>query len=133
MIRKTLWFVSVVSLALAPAFASAGGDKAAKDAGKSTSLTGCLAGTSEEDVYELKTKTGAQTGQTKKVEVRGQANLKEHVGHEVKLTGSWMEGSHRTSDAGAAGTEKEAARTQTEDRHFMVTDIQHVADSCKTK
>jgi hypothetical protein len=130
--NKALWFVSVVSLAVAPALVDAGDTHAKGAQEKSTTLTGCLGGTAQENVYELTTKTGAKAGETKKVEVAAQQTaLKEHVGHEVKLTGSWMKGSMRTSDA--ATQEKEAASTQTEARHFMVSDIQHVADSCKTK
>src|SRR5262245_40255764 len=48
----------------------------------STTLTGCLSGPNDEGVYVLKTKTS-------EVEVGGLADLKSHVGHEVKLTGTW--------------------------------------------
>jgi hypothetical protein len=42
-----------------------------------------------------------------------------------------MKGGTHTSDA--EGSSKESARTESEHRHFMVKDIQHVADSCKTR
>jgi hypothetical protein len=118
---------SILSVALAPALAVAGGENKGdktQDKGK-TSLTGCLSQGSQEGTYTLKTKD-----QAKSVEVAGLAHLKDHVGHEVKLTGEWMEGTH----AGQAqtGTKETASSDKSAHRHFMVKDIQHIAASCST-
>jgi len=126
---KPLVLASLMALALAPGFAAAGGGTDAKEKGKgkdkATTLSGCLSGTTDQGVYTLKTKA-------KDVEVRGSADLKEHVGHEVKLTGSWMDNAPRTGQTEAAG--KEQARTDKgADRHLMVTNIEHVAATCTTQ
>jgi hypothetical protein len=123
---------SILSVALAPALAVAGnetkGDKA-QDKGK-TSLTGCLSQGPQEGTFTLKTKAEA-----KDVEVAGLAHLKDHIGHEVKLTGEWMEGTHAgqvKTDAKETGTKEAARSDKGAQRHFMVKDIQHIAASCST-
>jgi hypothetical protein len=124
---------SILSVALVPGVAMAGGEnKGDKTSGKGkTTLTGCLSQGSQDGSYTLKTKA-----QTKDVEVKGLAHLKDHVGHEVKLTGEWMEGSHageaKTETSGSTGTKETARTDKGADKHFMVSDIQHIAASCTT-
>jgi hypothetical protein len=124
---------SILSIALAPALAVAGGEnKGDKASGKGkTTLTGCLSQGTQEGAYTLKTK-----GQTTDAEVKGLATLKDHVGHEVKLTGEWMEGSHagqaKTETSSSTGTKEPARTDKGADKHFMVSSIEHIAASCTT-
>jgi len=91
-------------------------------AGRETTLTGCLSSPNKEGVYQLSTpqyKNG--------VEVAPEGiDLKAHVGHEVKLTGMW-------ASNGAAIGEREKAvakANEKEERHFRATKVEHVASSC---
>jgi hypothetical protein len=116
--------LSSITIALAPGLAIAGHGTEHKTGAKdkaSTSLTGCLSTGSEDGAYTLKTKT--QT-----VAVRGSEQLKEHVGHQVKLTGHWM-GGEKTSQAGTQDKERASTRASG-GRHFMASEIQHIAASC---
>jgi hypothetical protein len=115
--NRGLLFASVVALAAGPALV--GADDQAKQS--STSLSGCLRSTAQEGVYQLKTKSDAKDGETRDVEVRGQAALTDHVGHEVELTGSWM------TDT------QEHARTGIDNTHFVVSGIQHLSEACRTE
>jgi hypothetical protein len=49
----------------------------------------------------------------------------------VKLNGQWMAGTSRTS--GSPTTGKDTARTDSAGRHFMVSNIEHVAPTCSTR
>jgi hypothetical protein len=119
--NKTLSIsASILSLALLPALALAGEDAA--KSGKSTTLSGCLSGPNTEGAYTLK--TGA-----KDVEVEG-ADLKGHVGHEVKLTGTWTK---TASDMGTKTETSGTAEKKHQQGHFKVTNIQHVSETCTTK
>jgi len=126
--RIALYLAAMVALAAAPTTVRAeGGDKSTsdKDKDKATTLSGCLATTGDSSLYRLKTKD-------KEVAIRGVDSLKDHVGHEVKLTGQWMAGTSSTSGSQTAG--KETARTDGSiGRHFMVSNIEHVATTCTTK
>ena len=85
-----------------------------------TTLKGCLSGPNSEGAYELK--SGKKT-----VEVGGNDELSKHVGHEVKLHGSW------SSSAGVGEKEeKEEAKKGEEkgEKHFKVASIEHVSDTC---
>jgi hypothetical protein len=115
--------ITLLSLAVLPALALAAdtSSSASEKSTKSTTLTGCLSGPNADGAYTLKTSS-------KEVEVGGTTELKSHVGHEVKLTGTWAK----------TGTEigaNEAASTSTEkhEHHFKVASIQHVAETCTTK
>ena|SRR5436309_15427572 len=99
-----------------------------KSSGSQTNVTGCLSGPNAEGTYVLKTAKG------RGFEVGGNDELKKHVGHEVKLTGSWAK-------SGAEIGENESAEKNVEkhessehegvaERHFKVSNIQHVADTC---
>jgi hypothetical protein len=84
-----------------------------------TTFTGCLQSTPEEDIYVLKTPASD-------VEIRGISQLKDHLGHRVTVTGSWMEG---RSDASG----KQKASTQDRDRHLAVTSVRQVSATCESQ
>ena len=120
----------------------AGADEHAhkKGAAGGTTLTGCLSGPNDEGVYELKTSKG-------KVEAGGLDDLSKHVGHEVKLHGSWAKsGSEIGEKEGKEGSEaaekkegkehseaaeKKGGNEEKGERHFKVASIDHVSDTCK--
>jgi hypothetical protein len=97
-----------------------------KMAGGSGTLAGCLSGPNDEGAYVLTNAKG------KKIEVGGSDDLKAHVGHQVKLTGTWAK-----SGADIGENEKKEAAEKNEkgekmehERHFKVTKIEHVAPTC---
>jgi hypothetical protein len=103
--------------------------KGMKKGGKKgeTTLTGCLSGPNAEGNYEL------QHG-AKKVEVSSSEDLKAHVGHTVKLHGSYVKAA--AMEKGEAGEKGEAAekggmKEEKGERHFNATSIDHVSDTCK--
>ena len=82
-------------------------------------LAGCLSGPNSEGAYVLK-------HGKKEVEVGGSDELSKHVGHMVKLHGTWAKsGAEIGEKAEAAGGTEEKG-----ERHFKVTSIDHVADTC---
>jgi hypothetical protein len=95
-------------------------------------LTGCLSGPNEEGAYELK--RGKRT-----VEVGGLDDLSKHVGHEVKLHGSWAKSGSEIGEKEekgesaekGGGTKKGEGAEEKGERHFKVTSIDHVSDTCK--
>jgi hypothetical protein len=103
-----------------------------------TTITGCLSGPNAEGAYELKT-----DGRT--VEVGRTDELKAHVGHQVALTGNWAKAGSKTGEAGGAaqptesgaGTLPEKGEStsgggkQAGERHFTVTNVTMVSDTCK--
>lgn len=98
--------------------------KAAKGemGGKEHTVTGCLSGPNEDGLYVL------TNGRYKKgLEVGGNDQLKEHVGHEVKLTGTWASESELGAKENA--TEKKA---ESKEKAMKVSNIQHLASTCKT-
>lgn len=105
-------------------------DEAAKDKDKNAAadktITGCLSGPNSEGVYVLKT---AEKGS---VEVGGDKQLKEHVGHEVKLTGDWTKSGSAIGENEAA-EKKESSTKEKNERHFKVEKIEHVSDTCSMK
>ena len=126
--KIALVLTSALALAIAPDLARGKGDTESKDKGKDNTLTGCLSKstTGTEGSYTLTTKN-------KEVDVRG-AQLAEHVGHEVKLSGSWMNEAAHGGASATTTTDKQATRTDKgSPRHFMVSDIQHIAATCTTK
>lgn len=95
---------------------------------KETTVKGCLSGPNTEGAYVLKTAKGHA------FEVGGNDQLKSHVGHEVKLTGTWVKsGSAIGENESAEKNEKSesAEHHGVAERHFKVSDIQHIADSCQ--
>jgi len=95
---------------------------------KESTVKGCLSGPNTEGAYILKTAKGHA------FEVGGNDQLKSHVGHEVKLTGTWVKsGSEIGENESAEKNEKSesAEHHGVAERHFKVSDIQHIADSCQ--
>ena len=116
--------IAVFALALLAAAQTSGDDqnkKSGKGGGGST-LTGCLSGPNSEGVYELK------SGK-KEVEVGGLDDLSKHVGHEVKLHGSWAKSGSEIGEKEAAGGKE--GKEEKGERHFKVASIDHVSDTCK--
>jgi hypothetical protein len=98
-------------------------------AGSQTSVTGCLSGPNDEGAYVLKSNKG------RAFEVGGNDQLKQHVGHTVRLTGSWAKsGSEIGENESAEKNEKSEGNEHhgVAERHFKVTDIQHISDSCSS-
>lgn len=95
-----------------------------KGAGGAT-LTGCLSGPNDEGVYELK------SGK-KEVEVGGLDDLSKHVGHQVRLHGSWAKSGSEIGEKeeGNEGAEKKESKEEKGERHFKVASIDHLKDSC---
>ena len=89
-------------------------------------LTGCLSGPNDEGVYELK------SGK-KEVEVGGFDDLSKHVGHKVRLHGSWAKSGaaigEKENEANEAKEGKEGKEEKGE-RHFKVASIDHLSDTC---
>jgi hypothetical protein len=102
--------------------------ESSKSESKSATLTGCLSGPNDEGAYELKS-------ESRSVEVGGSDELKAHVGHEVKLTGSWArsgsEIGETEKESSAAGAKKEeAGKKEAGERHFKVSGVTMVSDTC---
>jgi hypothetical protein len=96
-------------------------------ANNQTTVTGCLSGPNSEGAYILKTAKG------RAFEVGGNDQLKSHVGHTVKLTGTWAKsGSEIGENEGAEKNEKQETGEHhgVAERHFKVSDIQHMSDTC---
>lgn len=129
--RKLMMIViAVFALALLSAAQTGGYDKDKKSdkGGGGATLTGCLSGPNSEGVYELK--HGKKTA-----EVGGLDDLSKHVGHEVKLHGSWAKSGSEIGEKEEAKGGKEGKEEKGE-RHFKVSSIDMIADSCgggKTK
>lgn len=91
-----------------------------KGTGEAT-IMGCLSGPNDEGAYVL-------THGKRKVEVGGNDDLSKHVGHEVKLHGTWASasdiGEKEASEGGAKHSEKAH-------KHFKVASIDHISETCK--
>lgn len=110
--KKLIVLSSILALVLAaglPAAAVAG--EKGKD--KTKTLSGCLGAGDAEGQFVL---TKKDTG--KEVRVTGSGELGDHLGHEVALTGHW------------AG-EKSEDRGKSKGKHFVVSEIQHIAATCE--
>jgi hypothetical protein len=93
-------------------------------AAKEHTVTGCLSGPNDEGVYILK------NGRYKKgLEVGGNDELKNHVGHEVKLTGTWA--SEADMGAKESASEAKESKSEAKEKHMKVSNIDHIADTCK--
>jgi hypothetical protein len=126
--------LTVGTLALAQTSSTETGEHAkhkGMSAGGNGTLTGCLSGPNDEGAYVLTNAKGH------KVEVGGSDDLKAHVGHEVKLTGTWEKSGaaigeneknekHESAEKGEKGEKGEHGH-----RHFKVSKIDHVSDTCK--
>ncbi|HEY6972464.1 MAG TPA: hypothetical protein VJA94_24865 [Candidatus Angelobacter sp.] len=119
--------IAVFAMALLAAAQTGGTDQEKKPTkgGGGATLTGCLSGPSSEGVYELK--SGKKT-----VEVGGLDDLSKHVGNEVKLHGTWAKGGSEIGEKEeAGGKEGKEGKEEKGERHFKVTSIDHIADTCK--
>ena len=123
--RKLFLLISVLLLGLswavaqnAPTGSSDSGQTSRTGAGQMT-VEGCLSGSSGNFTLTDKNGTAYQlTGDT--------AKLSEHVGHEVKITGT----------SGAAGTgasgSTETSASGTGGQTLQVTSVKHVSKTCKS-
>lgn len=84
-------------------------------------VTGCLAGPNDEGVYTL-----TNGKYTKGLEVGGNDELKSHVGHQVKLTGTWA----NAADIGEKEPAGEKKENEKAEKHLKVSSIKMVSDSC---
>jgi hypothetical protein len=97
------------------------------------SLTGCLNGPNAENAYML---TNARFKKGVEVGMPASDELSKHVGHKVKLTGSWAKSGEgigenenmEKSERAGKGEKKE--KGEAAEKHFKVTKIDHIADSC---
>jgi hypothetical protein len=92
-----------------------------------TTVTGCLSGPNDEGAYVLKSSNG------RAFEVGGNDQLKQHVGHTVKLSGNWVKsGADIGENESAEKNEKKEDNEHSgvAERHFKVSDIHHISDSC---
>ncbi len=94
-----------------------------KAAGGEHQVTGCLAGPNDEGVYTL-----TNGKYTKGLEVGGNDELKSHVGHQVKLTGTWAS----AADIGEKEPAGEKKENEKAEKHLKVSSIKHVSDTCPT-
>jgi uncharacterized protein (DUF305 family) len=84
---------------------------------KESQLTGCLAKNPSGTGFML------TNGRYKKgVVIQSSEDLSAHVGHEVRLMGTWEKAS---GEAGGAGAKGETMRT------FNATSLHHISDTCK--
>jgi hypothetical protein len=116
-----------VILVLAFTVSAAASQSNSTTSNSQTTVTGCLSGTNDEGVYVLK------SGNGRAVEVGGNDQLKQHVGHTVRLTGTWAKsGSEIGENESAEKNEKGESSEHhgVAERHFKVSDIHHIADSC---
>ena len=91
---------------------------------KEHSLTGCLSEGTEPGTFVL-------THGKHKTMLTGSDELKNHVGHEVKVTGAWEEGAMAESNESAA-TEANEKKSGKEEHELKVSNIQHISDTCTT-
>lgn len=86
---------------------------------KESQMTGCLAKDASGNGFLL---TNAK--HKKGVEVKSSEDLSAHVGHEVRLMGTWEK---PTADAAGGGAGPKGHQMRT----FNVTNVKHLADTCK--
>jgi hypothetical protein len=117
-------FLSAAQTASTSSSGQATEKKAApKKGGGGSMLTGCLSGPNSEGAYELK------SGK-KEVEVGGLDDLSKHVGHKVRLHGSWAKSGSEIGEKENAGSEAKESKEEKGERHFKVASIDHLSDTC---
>ena len=130
--RKTVLYLAFVMIfglaAMAQSDMSMGSKKSSKSSGKVKTehqVTGCLSGPNGEGAYTL------TNGRYKKgLEVGGNDSLKDHVGHEVTLMGTWAKGSEIGENEKAESKTTKAEEAVGMHKHFKVTDIKMVSEKC---
>lgn len=118
--------LTTLALTLLCSIVTAAQSQTAKDASQTT-VTGCLSGPNDEGAYVLTQSKGHA------IEVGGNDQLKEHVGHTVRLTGSWAKSGSEIGENESAEKNEKAEGSEhrgVAERHFKVTDIHHISDSC---
>ena len=100
-----------------------GAQKKTTAKGGGAALSGCLSGPNDEGAYVLK------SGK-RQVEVGGNDELSKHVGHTVKLHGSWAKSGAEIGEKENAPAEKKEGKEEKGERHFKVTSIDHVSETC---
>ncbi len=89
-------------------------------------LTGCLNGPNAENAYVL---TNASYKKGVEVGMPNSDDLSKHVGHKVKLTGKWVSSGNEIGEN--EKMEKSAGpKEKTGHKHFEVSKVDHLADSC---
>ena len=119
--------LSVASFAQSPSGASSSPSQNGTMSSSHTTVTGCLSGPNDEGAYVLKSNKG------RSFEVGGNDQLKQHVGHTVRLTGSWVKSGAEIGENESAEKNEKSEGSEhhgVAERHFKVTDIQHISDSC---
>jgi hypothetical protein len=92
-----------------------------KSSGKEHSVTGCLSGPNAEGAYEL-------TSGKHKVELSGNDELKNHVGHKVTVTGNWTSASEMGETHAAAS---KGEKSEKGEKHMKVDSLKMVSESCE--
>jgi hypothetical protein len=88
-------------------------------------VTGCLSGPDAEGAYKL------TNGHYKKgLEVGGNDELKNHVGHEVTLVGTWAKGSDIGENEKAESKTEKAEEAVGMHKHFQVSEIKMKSETC---
>lgn len=109
-----------------PPAANARHHHGAAGSAKETTLTGCLNGPNAENAYVL---TTAKNKKGYEVGMPGSDELSKHVGHKVKLTGTWAKSGEQIGENEKMES-KAGEKAEHGERHFQVTKIDHLADSC---
>ena len=117
-------------MALAQAASDQGtAGKMSKDSGKAKTehqVTGCLSGPDAEGAYKL------TNGHYKKgLEVGGNDSLKDHVGHQVTLIGTWVKGKELGENEKAETKTEKAEEAVGMNKHLKVTEIKMISDKCE--
>lgn len=116
------WAVAQDTTSPSNSSAAGSGQMSRSSAAGETSVQGCLSGSSGN--YTLSDKNGNTyqlTGDT--------AKLSEHVGHEVKITGTTNSDS---SASGASGAAAGTAGSAGAERTLQVTSVKHISKTCKS-
>jgi hypothetical protein len=126
--KKTLFIMAVLFAFTAILAAQASEPKRhSAKTGITSQLTGCLSEPNGEGGYVL------TNGRHKKgVEVSGRNELKKHVGHKVKLMGTWVDSGAEIGEKEDAAVEKKRkdGKQEAAEKHFKVAKVSMVADSC---
>jgi hypothetical protein len=96
----------------------------ATKAAKESTMTGCLSGPNGDGEYLLK-----NGNHRKGTEVVGD-DLKGHVGHKVKLTGTWVKESSEAEMKEAKGEKGEKGEKHESEMQFKVSKVDMIAETC---
>jgi hypothetical protein len=96
-------------------------DQTSAKAEKTHQVTGCLSGPNDEGAYVI-----TNLRHRKGIEVGGNDDLKNHVGHKVQLTGTWTS----AADIGEKPEAAEKEKSEKGERHLKVSDIKMISENC---